>query len=58
MEKKRRKLAKRGLRKASKAMQRILDNNMIQSKSLKGLTTESTKIARANEMLSKAFDKG
>jgi len=49
------KLAKRGIRKAYKAMKRILDFDMIQSKSLKGLTTETTKIELANEYLDKAF---
>jgi hypothetical protein len=53
---KRKKLAKRGIRKAYKAMEKIIDNNLIQSKTLKGLTTETTKIELANEYLDKAFN--
>jgi hypothetical protein len=37
-------------------MKKILDENMIQSKSLKGLTTETTKIELANSYLDKAFN--
>ena len=49
-------LAKRGIRKAYKAMKKIIDKNMIQSKSLKGLTTETKKIELANQYLDKAFN--
>ena len=53
---KNKKLAKRGINKAYKAMKKIIDKNMIQSKSLKGLTTETSKIELANEYLEKAFN--
>ena len=54
---KRKKLAKRGINKAYKALKKIIDFDMIQKTKLNGLTTETTKIELANSYLEKAFKK-
>jgi hypothetical protein len=43
------------LRKAFKALKRIIDFNMLDKPKLNGLTTETTKIELANSYLEKAF---
>ena len=52
---KQKRLIKRAFRKASKAMKNIIDNEIVQSKSLNGINTQTTKIERANAVLTKAL---
>lgn len=54
-EEKQKRLIKRAFRKASKAMAYIIDNEIVQSKSLKGINTQTTKIERANAVLDKVM---
>jgi len=47
---------KRGLRHGNKALENIIEKEIIQSKSLKGIGKEIKRLEKANSYLSKAFE--
>lgn len=48
---------KRGLRHANKALENILENEIIQSKSLKGITKENKRLRKGIDYLTKGMKK-
>jgi hypothetical protein len=49
---------KRGLKHGNIALNNIIDNEILQSKSLKGIGKEIKRLEKANDYLSKGFDNG
>ena len=54
-DKKRKKLARRGIRKAFNAINKILEEDLLNKFGLRKLNQQTNKITKANEMLNKAF---
>lgn len=53
---KKQKKARRGLRKASKALNAILEDNLMDSYGGKKLNQQTNKLERANQLLTEAFN--